>query len=534
MRLRVVVKGVVAWPEPVQNVIWMHWADVIAVTVCFAIFVGVGAWWSRKSASTEAYFVANRSFPGWVTGLSMMASTISSITFITYPGSAYAGNWSRLVPGLMLPIGAVVAVCVLVPFYRSCNLVSAYEYLERRFGPWGRVFGCVMFAIASAARMGVVLFLLCLPLQIMTGWSPVATILVAGSVVTLYTATGGIQGVMSVDVLRSVMLLAGGILTIAVVVFRVPGGAAEVFSVAKAAGKFDLTVSFDWSLARDTFLVLVINGVALQLHGFATDQTRIQRYCAARSLKAARMAVWIGGLGCIPIWSLFMLVGTCVFVYYNAFPAHLPGTIENDKILPYFILKELPPGLGGIVIAALFSAAFAIASNMNGSATVLTSDIYRRHLVPGRGDAHYVRFARGASVVMGILMITMALTLTAVNLSQQTVLDVWFVIEAVTAGGLGGLVYLGLLSTRANSKGAAIGVAMGVVIVLWLALGAVNALPTWLCPPLHPFLIGAIGNVVALLGGYVASYLFPPISGEKLAGLTWWTRRDKTGYDCGQ
>ncbi|MGC8991805.1 MAG: sodium:solute symporter family transporter, partial [Verrucomicrobiia bacterium] len=221
--------------------------------------------------------------------------------------------------------------------------------------------------------MGVVLFLLCLPLQIMTGWSPVATILVAGSVVTLYTATGGIQGVMSVDVLRSVMLLAGGLLAIAVVVLRVPGGAAEVFSVAKAAGKFDLTVSFDWSLARDTFLVLVINGVALQLHGFATDQTRIQRYCAARSLKAARIAVWIGGLGCIPIWALFMFVGTCLFVCYNAFPSHLPGMVENDKILPYFILRELPPGLGGIVIAALFSAAFAIASNMNGSAAVLTS-----------------------------------------------------------------------------------------------------------------------------------------------------------------
>lgn len=502
----------------------MHWADIIAIAVCSVVFVGVGMWWSRKSASTEAYFVANRSFPGWAVGLSMMASTISSITFITYPGSAYAGNWSRLVPALMLPVGAIVAVYSLAPFYRACNLVSAYEYLERRFGSWGRIFGCVTFTVASAARMGVVLFLLCLPLQIMTGWSPATTILVAGTVVTLYTVMGGIQGVMSVDVLRSAMLLAGGVLTIVVVMSRVPGGASEVFARAWAAGKFDLTVSFDWSLARDTFLVLVINGVALQLHGFATDQIRIQRYCAARSLGGARTAVWVGGLGCIPIWALFMFVGSCLFVYYGAFPDNLPEVVENDKILPWFILKELPPGLGGIVIAALFSAAFAIASNMNGSATVLTADIYSRHLAPGRSDQHYVRFARVIALGMGVSMIGMALTLTAVNLSQQTVLDLWFVIEAVTAGGLGGLVYLGLLSTRANSPGAAIGVVTGVTIVLWLALAAINALPAWLNPPLHPFLIGALGNGAALLVGYLASFMFPPRTREQLAGLTWWTR----------
>jgi SSS family solute:Na+ symporter len=500
----------------------MHWADVITIAVCFAAFVGVGAWWSRRSASTEAYFVANRSFPGWAVGLSMMASTISSITFVTYPGSAYAGNWSRIVPALMLPIGAVVAVYLLVPLYRACNLVSAYEYLERRFGPWGRVFGCLTFTIASAARMGVVLFLLCLPLQIMTGWSPATTILVAGSVVTVYTVMGGIQGVMWVDLLRSVMLAAGGILTIAVVLLRVPGGAPAVLSGAWSDGKFDLTVSFDWSLARDTFLVLVINGVALQLHGFATDQTRIQRYCAARSPGAARTAVWIGGLGCIPIWALFMLVGSCLYVYYRTFPAHLPAAAESDKILPYFILNELPPGLGGIVIAALLSASFAISSNMNGTAAVVTADIYRRHIAPSRSDRHYVLFARVISVVMGLFMIVMALTLTVVNLRQQTVLDIWFVIEAVTAGGLGGFVYLGFLSTRANSKGAAVGVAMGVAIVLWLALAEVHVLPSWLCPALHPFLIGAIGNVVALVVGYAASYLFPARPREELVGLTWW------------
>jgi len=502
----------------------VHWADVITITLCFGAFVSVGAWWSRRSASTEAYFVANRSFPGWAVGLSMMASTISSITFVTYPGSAYAGNWSRIVPGLMLPVGAVVAAYLLAPFYRACNLVSAYEYLERRFGPWGRVFGCLTFTIASAARMGVVLFLLCLPLQIMTGWSPAKTIFVAGSVVTLYTVMGGIQGVIWVDLLRSIMLATGGILTVAVVLLRVPGGAPTVFSQAWTAGKFDLTVSFDWTLVRDTFLVLVINGVALQLHGFATDQTRIQRYCAARSLGAARTAVWIGGLGCIPIWALFMLVGSCLYVYYRTFPTHLATAVESDKILPYFILNELPPGVGGTVIAALLSAAFAIASNMNGTATVLTADIYRRHLAPSRSDRHYVRFARVSTVGMGFFMIGMALILTAVNLSQQTVLDLWFVIEAVTAGGLGGFVYLGLLSTRANSQGAAVGVAAGVTIVLWLALAAVHVLPAWLCPALHPFLIGGIGNVVALVVGYVASFLFAARTGEELAGLTWWTR----------
>jgi len=214
-------------------------ADLVAMVAYLAVVIGLGAWAASRSRTTEGYFLGGRAMPGWAVGLSMLGTAISSVTFLAYPGSAYEGNWSRIVPGLMLPIAALLSVWLFVPFYRRTHLTSAYEYFERRFGNWGRTYACLAFTAASAYRMGIILYLLALALRSLTGWNLWAIIIITGAIVTLYTVIGGIEAVIWTDVMQTIILVLGGLITVAVVFLTVPGGAAEVISRAKEIQELD-------------------------------------------------------------------------------------------------------------------------------------------------------------------------------------------------------------------------------------------------------------------------------------------------------
>lgn len=503
-----------------------------------AVVVGLGAWAAGRSRTTEGYFLGGRAMPGWAVGLSMLGTAISSVTFLAYPGSAYEGNWSRIVPGLMLPIAALLSVWLFVPFYRRTRLTSAYEYFERRFGNWGRTYACLAFTTASAYRMGIVLYLLSLALRSLTGWDLWTIIIITGAVVTLYTVVGGIEAVIWTDVMQTIVLVLGGLITVAIVFLTVPGGAPEVISRAWGEGKLSLRDAsvpldhyFDFNLVVVTFWVLALNGIVGNIQEMCTDQTRVQRYLAARSLRSARGALWVCGLGCIPVWALFMFVGTCLHVFYAATPAQLPPGVPNDEVFPRFILTAIPPGLGGLIIAALMAAAMSsIDSSMNATATVLTEDIYKRHMAKGKSDRHYLVAARVLTSLGGLFMIAAALLFAYLTESKAlqdaglktTILDIGFAIGAILAGGLGGFFLLGFLSRRSNSAGAAIGVICGVLVIAWLTASRFKvAIPENLMSPTHWFLISMFGNLTVLLVGYLASYLFAPPRREKTDHLTW-------------
>ena len=495
--------------------------DLITIVTYLVGMVVLGFFCARRVRTTEGYFVGGRAMPGWAVGLSMLATAISSITFLAYPGSAYAGNWSLLVPGLMLPIAAFFGIKIFVPFYRKAMLVSAYQYLERRFGTLGRVYACLVFSTLSIWRMAIVLFLLALPIKTLTGWESDTTILVCGVVVTTYTVMGGIQAVVWIDVVQGILLMLGGLVTIATVFVTVPGGPLEIFREGWAARKFNLGVSFEWDFCKMTLWVLVLNGLIGNLQEFSSDQTKVQRYCAAKTTQAAQRAAWVCGLGCIPVWVMFMFVGTCLFVYYQNFPDRLASGLRADEIFPHFILTQMPSGLGGLVVAAVMAAAMAIDSSMNATASVLTKDIYENLYFPGKTDKHYLIVGIVISAILGLCMVLGALLLTTIQ--RSTILEIAFIIGAICTGGLGGFVFLGFFSTRANGRGAAVGVIYALILIVYLTLSELGALPENLKAPLHPFLIGVVGNVTSLLIGYLASFHFPAPRREDLRDLTYWT-----------
>ena len=517
----------------------LSFGHVITVAAYAAAMLGLGWWAKGRIKGTEGFFVGGRAIPGWAVGLSLLGTAISSITFIAYPGSAFSGNWSRLVPGMMLPLTTVVAVYFFVVFYRRSLFVSAYEYFERRFGNWGRSYTSALWSLASIYRMGTILYLISIAIRSFTGWSFVTVMLITALLVTAYTMLGGLEAVIWTDVVQTIVLMAGGIITVAMVFLHFPGGAPQVLGTAWAASKFDLVVSWDFSLVRDTFWVFVLSGFVGNVQEFATDQTTIQRYAAARSDKDGVLATWMVGLGCIPLWSLFMLVGTVLWVFYMQawpmpdgsmwqFAREMPGAIPNgtpaDGVYPYFIMTQMNPFLGGLVISAVMAAAMSsIDSSMNGTAAVFTADFYRRHFVKGRDDQHYLLAARLTTVVLGFLMSLVAYALY--SLGEGSILDTLFAFGAMMGGGLGGFFLCGFLFRRVNAAGAAIGLGAGVLAIIWMSLSPRLAwFPQEYAFGWHPFIVSVVGNVVVFTVGLLASMFFRKPSAERIGNMTWWTR----------
>lgn len=501
--------------------------DLAAIVIYIVGIVVLGAACASRVRSTEGYFVGGRSMPGWAVGISMLGTAISSVTFLAYPGSAYDRDWSLLVPGLTLPFAAVVGLVLFVPFYRKAMLVSAYQYLERRFGTPGRLYACLVFTIASIWRMAIILYLVSVALEVFlagsTGWDLSTIIIVGGIIITFYTVLGGIEAVIWTDVIQTLVLLLGGLATVAVVFWQLPGGPAQVFHDGMAGSKFHLHASLDWSFAKLTLWVLIVGGFIGNLQEFSADQTKVQRYCAPKTTRAAQLGVWVCGLGCIPVWSLFMFVGTCLFVYYRQFPDLLADGLRADQVFPYFMLHDMPTVLGGLVVAAVMAAAMSsIDSSMNGTATVLTKDIYENLYFPNRSDKHYLWAARILATLLGVGTIWGALLLTEVN--QQAILEMGLIIAAITAGGLGGFVFLGFFSTRANGRGAAVGLTCALLVIVYMTISAAGYLPDSLKAGYHPFLTGALGNFFALAVGYIASLYFSAPRREDLRNLTFWTK----------
>lgn len=497
--------------------------DIMMIIVYFAGLIVLGLWTGKKIKQTDDYFVGGRGMPGWAVGISLLGTAISSVTFLAYPGSAYDGNWSRLVQGLMLPAAAITGIVFFVVYYRRSLFVSAYQYFEKRFGGWGRSYASSIYILGQVFRMGTVLFLVSIAIEVLTQWNVLTIMILVGILVTAYTVLGGLEAVIWTDVVQTVFLVLGGIVTIIIIFMKVDGGAFEVLNMAANAGKFDLSTSWDFDFTRDTFWIFALSGIVGNIQEFSTDQIKIQRYAAPSTDAGAKRAAWTVGLGCIPVWALFMFVGTCLWVFYQVHPQDLQAGLRPDQIYPHFILTELPVGFGGFVIAAVMAAAMStIDSSLNAGATVLSVDWYKRFFVKNRDDKHYLDAARIITLVLGVLMVLAAWALT--KLEMRTFLDIGFFLGAVFAGGIGGLFLLGFFFKRANAQGAMVGVGVGIVAILWLTLSHLKVLPESISSSTHPFIINVVGNMTVLIVGYIASLFWPAPSETELKRATWWTR----------
>jgi solute:Na+ symporter, SSS family len=565
--------------------------DWMVLIVYFVGTMSIGLYFWRKSRSIEGFTAGGRTVPGWVCGLSIFATYLSSISYLALPGNSFAGNWNAFVFSLSIPIATWIAARWFLPYYRSSGEVSAYALLERRFGVWARVYASVFYLLTQVARMGVVMYLMALPMAVMFGWDIRLIIAVTGISVTLYAFVGGILAVMWADAIQSIVLMAGAVICLGVMMWGVDGGPLEVIRVATSEGKFSLgefgagvgrfgdgslpdeaargVVWFDAGSA--TFLVVLLYGLFINLQNFGIDQNYIQRYIASRSDAAARRSLWLAGGLYVPVSALFFLIGTTLFVFYHSDryrdeipeikqlvarqrlmqegvpPEYEPDvageptlsgayreqlearaaelTLKDigDRAFPHFIAKHLPPGLTGLLIAAVFAAAMStVSTSLNSSATLLMSDYFRRFLHPRATETQCLLALYISTILWGACGTGMALLLVRLT---ESALDIWWTLSGIFGGGMCGLFLLGIISRRATNAAAVTGVLAGISIIFWMTIpklveflvsqrvdGRLHSLGLslqsltsgWLSP-FHAFMVPVVGTLSILFVGLLVS-----------------------------
>ncbi len=474
----------------------------------FLATMAVGFYFWKRSKSVESFTAADGSLPGWLTGLSILGTFVSSISFLALPGRAFGENWNSFVFSLSLPLAVMIAVKWFLPFYRKGGHVSAYQHLEDRFGPWARIYASACYLLTQLARMGTVMYLMALPMNVLLGWDIRWIILVTGVSVTLYTFVGGIVAVIWTDAIQTVVLMAGALACAGIMLFELPEGPGQLFSLAAANDKFSLG-SFAFDLTSSTFWVVLVYGVVINLQNFGIDQNYVQRYLAAKSDREARKSVWLGGLLYVPLSALFFLIGTALFAYYTTHPGELPDAYRDparaDSVFPYFIVTVLPPGVTGLLIASIFAAAMStISSSLNSSSTIILNDYYKRYINPVATPARSMRVLYGSTIVWGIMGTLIALAMTKV----RSALDAWWMLAGIFGGGTLGLFLLGFISRRATNRAAMAGVVVGVLVIVWMTL---SPKATWLAEamrnPLHGYMIIVFGTATILSVGLLVTGL---------------------------
>ncbi|SDM10058.1 solute:Na+ symporter, SSS family [Catalinimonas alkaloidigena] len=486
--------------------------QLLDLLVFFVYMLGItvyGGSFYRKNKTASAFTLGNSSIPAWVVGMSIFATFVSSISFLALPGNAFLTNWNAFVFSLSIPVASVVAVLFFVPLYRRINSPSAYAFLEQRFGPWARVYVSTCYLLTQLMRIGTILYLMAIALNAVFGWSIITIIVVTGVVVAVYSLLGGLQAVVWTDAIQGIILIGGALACAVYLLFAMPEGPSQLFSIAAANDKFSLG-SFSANLSEPTFWVVLVYGIFINLQNYGIDQNYVQRYLASRTDREAKRSALFGGLLYIPVSLLFLFIGSGLFAFYTSaageLPAELQDATRSDRIFPYFIVHELPAGLSGLLIASVFAAGMStISTSFNSSATVFLTDYYQRYINANASERTTMRVLYGASLVISILGIAIGIAM----INVKSALDAWWQLASIFSGGMLGLFLLAAFVRTSNATGALVGMIAGLIVILWLSAGPLlfgDALPGI---HLHSYLTIVLGTSVIFLVGFLISTWVP-------------------------
>ncbi len=497
--------------------------------IIFVVFtLGVvlfGCSFFRRGTSSDEFTSASRSLPGWVVGMSIFATYVSSISYIGYPGKAFASNWNALVFSFSIPIASYFAARYFVPFYRRSGNVSAYAFLEERFGRWARLYASTCYLLTQVARMGSILYLLAVPMHILMGWDMPTVIVATTIAVVSYSMLGGIRAVIWVDAIQGILLIGGALMCLGVLLFSMPEGPMQAFDVAihsPEGNKFSLG-EFTTDLTTSTFWVCLVYGIFINLQNYGIDQNYVQRYHTARSDRDARFSALFGGWLFIPVSTVFFLIGTALYSYYSVQTGSVEGlpdaiAAKPDYVFPYFIVSKLPVGVRGLLIASIFAAGMStVSTSVSSGATIVLKDFFC-----SRSGKRELLILRLSSLMLGVLGAIVAVAM----LSVESIIDAWWTLSSIFSGGMLGLFLLGWLSSegsplssfaaksrhrRLRCWAALVGVVCGVLVIGWISLaahvGGDLQSPTP-APHLHEYLAIVMGTTAIFLVGFLIILLF--------------------------
>lgn len=477
--------------------------------IFFAFVLGVTilgcAFYHKSRTSPEAFTKASGNLPSWVVGMSIFATYVSSISFLGLPGGAYAGNWNQLVFSLSIPIATYFAAKVFIPLYRGIGSVSAYQYLEDRFGYWARCYVAICYLLTQLCRVGSILLLLAIPLNQMFSWDITTIIVLTGAITLVYSLMGGFIAVAWTDAIEGIILIAGAVICAILLTTGTPGGLPAVLDIASSEGKTSLG-SFSAALTEPTFWVVLIYGLFINMQNYGVDQNYVQRYMAARSTSEAVRSTMLGSLLYIPVSFVFLFIGTALYGYYTSQPGLLPLGVEGDDVFPYYIVHGLPTGLTGLVIASLFSAGMStVSTSINSSATIVLTD-FVSHIRKKMDKKTKMRVLYLTSLAVGSGGVLISLAMKDIN----GVLDAWWKLSSIFSGGMLGLLLLGLLRKQVRKGVAITSVTAGLLVIAWMSLSTLlpeNGSWSFVRCDLHTYLTIVLGTAAIFLTGLLGTMI---------------------------
>ncbi|RXJ49921.1 sodium:solute symporter family transporter [Gelidibacter gilvus] len=469
--------------------------SILAIYLLISVLIGL--YFARKQKSTEDYFVGGGRIPWWAAGLSVFGTLLSAITFMAIPAKAFVTDWSFFFLNITAILITPLIAFVFIPFFNKLKIKTAYEYLEDRFNYAARAFGSLSFILFQLGRIGIVLLLPSLAISIVTGIPVETSILIMGVLCIFYTTFGGIEAVIWTDVMQVVVLLGGSVLAVAWIMMHTETSFGDMITYASDRDKFNIA-NMDFNFTESTFWVVFIGGLASAMVTQGTDQTIVQRYLTSSSVKDSQKTLYTNAVLTLPATIIFFGIGTLLFMFYSEMPSKLsPAISNNDSIFPWYIVRELPKGVSGLLVAGIFSAAMSsISSSLNSVSTAYCND-FHLHFRPKVDDRKLLRIARVATMVTGVLGVLLALWMASSEI--KSLWDQFYRFLGLFTGGLGGMFLLGMLTKKANAKGTLMGLVVSALLIWYVSVFTeINFL-------MYSFL----GVASCFIFGYAFSLMFP-------------------------
>ncbi len=483
----------------------LHTVDIVIIAAYLVGITLFGLRFRKKQRTLRDYFLADRNIPWWAIGLSIVAAETSTLTIIGTPGIAYGGNFGFLQVIFGYLLGRVIISLILIPQYFRGEMFTAYQLIDRRFGAALHRLTAGVFLLTRAAAEGVRVWAISIVVSIVLSsmLGPVndaLSIAIVMALTLIYTFEGGMAAVIWTDVVQMFIYVAGTIIGFITLTHLIPGGWHTIHAMAGEAGKFQvLNFSFN-PYEKYTFWAGLIGGMFLTTASHGTDQLMVQRLLAARNQRDSKVALISSGLVVLMQFTLFLLVGAGLWVFYRMQPPATPFS-ATDRVFPTFIVEHMPRGISGLLIAAILAAAMSnLSAALNSLSSTTMMDFYLR-IRPDTPEQRKLFLSRVATLVWCVVLFALAMA----SRGKGAVLELGLSIASVAYGGLLGVFLLGVLTRRARQTGAIIGMICGLALNLYIWKWTHIAF-TWYV---------TLGSITTFVVGYLASLILEPNAERK-------------------
>ena len=480
--------------------------DLIILIVYLAAVLFAGLHFAKKDMKGKEYFKGDGTVPWWVTSVSIFATLLSPISFLSLAGNSYAGTWIMWFAQLGMLLAIPLTIRFFLPVYSKLDIDTAYHYLELRFGSKGlRILGAVMFIIYQVGRMSIIMYLPCMVLGSLTGIDINLLIIIMGVIAIIYSYTGGLKSVLWTDFIQGSVLLIGVTFALVFLVAHINGGMGAVFG-ALADGKFlapDQPI-FNPNILKDSVFIMIVGAGFNTMGSYVSSQDIVQRFTTTTDTKKLNKMMLTNGALSIFIATVFYLIGTGLYVFYQQ--NTLPPAAEQDQIFASYIAFELPVGITGILLAAIYAASQStLSTGLNSVASSWTLDIQARLSKKELSFEKQTKIGQYVSLAVGVFAIIVAMVLA--NGGVKSAYEWFNGFMGLVLGILIGMFILGAFTKKANTFGAAAAfIAATAVMVFIKYFVPAEAVTIWS--------YSIISIAVSLVVGIPASILWSKIKGD--------------------